>query len=150
MPGNPRSNSLDAKEEYVGILLTNIADSRLSFVMPESSLQFELAMFDEQGVPVKRTEIGRGIGKPLPEVETPYAVDKSGHRYDKTRVREILAPSELDFFNSINLLDYFKIEKPGKYRVEYEQRFQIATLQSNTVSWFGFVCPKATTIIEVH
>jgi hypothetical protein len=150
MPGNPLSNNLGIKKEYIGIVVTNITNNRLSFILPEIPLQFDLAVLDEQGVTVSRTESGHDIGKPLPRIETAYAVDKSGHQYDKTRAREFLAPGEFDLFTSVNLSDYFKIEKPGKYRVEYEQRFQIAVLQSNEVSWVGFACPKAIITIDVH
>lgn len=150
MPGDPHSNSLETKTVYIGIVLTNTTNTRLAFVLPEIPFQFNLTVFDEQGIMLSRTENGRVVGESLPEVESPYAFDKSGHQYDKSRDREFLSPHEFGLFTSVNLLDYYKITKPGKYRVEYEQRFQIAILQSNSVSWVGLVCPKATATIEVQ
>jgi hypothetical protein len=150
MPGNPLSNSLFEKKEYVGIVLTNTTNNKLSLVVPEFAYQFDLIVYDENGSLVSRTKNGHDIGKIIPKFESPYAVDNSGHQYDKTSAFELLSAGEFELFSSVNLLDYFRIEKPGKYRVEYEQRLQVATIQSNQVVWVGFACPKAMVSIDVH
>ncbi len=150
IPGNPLFNGLNVTNEYIGIVLTNTTDTNLTFVLPEIPQQFELAVYDEHGTPVARSKQWNQLGQELLGVESPYTNDVNGHQYDKVRAREFLAPHEFDLFSSINLLDYYKIEKPGRYRVEYEQRLQIATLRSNKVLWVGFVLPKTTNVIVMH
>lgn len=138
------------KKVMVVVVFTNNSANSLSFIFPEPPFRFDMNVFDEKGKRIDRTEIGSKIGKPIPAVEQSWDFNQHGQKYDKKRSREFLDAHSVDFIGTINLLEYFKIEKPGKYLVEYEQRFQIAKLQSSGVLWFGFACPKATISIDVH
>jgi hypothetical protein len=149
--GNPSFNNLDAKQEFIGVVLKNSTTNELRFVVPQIPFQFDLVIFDEMGNPISRTWKGRNIGEVIPANKI-FTHDELIHNeYDnQTRGREFLPPNYPELFTCINLLDYFKIMKPGKYRVEYEQRFQSIIIQSNQISLVGVVCPKAKIAIEVH
>jgi len=154
--GNPRFSSLDAGQEFIGVVLKNNTTNELRFVVPKIPRQFDLAVFDDQGNPVDRTSKGRSIGEAIPAVRTFTRGELIHNEYDnQTRKRAFLPPAWPELFTCVNLLDYFKITKPGKYRVEYEQRFQSfpdSSVQSTNKlpSLVGLVWPKATITIEVH
>jgi hypothetical protein len=150
IPGQSQPYEIASKNAKVIVVLTNTTAIPLAFVLPQTPSRFDLEMFDADGNSVSRTKSGREIGKLLPAVECPYAFDRNGHQFDKARDREFLSPHSMDLFLTINLFDYFEIRNAGKYRVEYEQRFQISILQSNKVIWAGLVLPKAATTINIE
>jgi hypothetical protein len=150
--GNPQLNSLEERQAFFGVVVTNCTSNRLSFVVPKIPLQFNLSLLDERGNPVSRTWGERNIGKTIPAIKTFTHDELINNEYDiQTEGREFLSPGELELFTCVNLFDYFKIKEPGRYRVEYEQRFQTVIVQSNQPPVLtGLVWPKAIITINIQ
>jgi hypothetical protein len=133
---------LAGKQATIEVWLTNHTTAGLAFVVPAIPLAFNIAVFDQNGKPVRRTPRGQDTGQRFSKT-----TQISEKEYPKLK-RTVQGPHELTLLreDKLNLFDYFAIDKPGKYRVEYEQRLQIPT---GRYTLAGIVCPLVVTSLEI-
>ena len=68
-------------------------------------------------------------------------------RQRKSLKHFFLGPNEIELHDEVNLLNYFAIRKPGKYRFECEVRLQT---MKNDFMLSGLILPKVAIDVEVH
>ena len=134
--------NIPAQKALLLIWLTNSSSSRLVFVIPEVPFRFDVSLFDSKRAPVPRTTSGASIGKQIASIR----------RLDEKQFGQLkrVFPLPMDLTvlhrDKINLFDYFKITKPGIYRLFYEQRLQTPV---DRYTLKAVVCPKVETEMEI-
>ena len=131
------------------IWLESSTNATLPFVIPDVPYQYELALFDAKGNAVAKTNVGESIGRALPDLEK-----RNGTIDGFPRVRRIyLKPSEPELLlttnlngKSFNLFDYFQITTPGEYKLQFQQRLQVAL---TPYSFKRLVLPDVTVELEI-
>lgn len=106
--------------ENITVFLANQGtNDLLNLRLPAPEESFEVTLFDASGREVGRTPLGRRQGQPLSlDDGRRFGIFRNYRRFRPLFVRGADACQCLSF----ELRDYFKITKPGKYRLTYQQR----------------------------
>jgi len=112
------------------------------FYIPDEKSRFSIKLFDSQGKAVEPTALGASTGNPLPPVISPKEFAAVKHLV-------LLRDSDIHWAGSVRIEDYFKIERPGKYRCEIELRyFQIVLRDKDRVGIHRYTAPVVNVEFE--
>jgi hypothetical protein len=113
-------------------------DRILVFLAPDGS-RYKMALFDQDGRPVQKTEAGQALG--VPTVPHKYEVNMEHGYNDYGLVRGIRRVTVNQ--DKMLLQDYFRITNSGKYRLELQVGlvWGIPLMKTNAVFQFLFLPP---------
>ncbi|MCL4790076.1 MAG: hypothetical protein KJ070_25390 [Verrucomicrobia bacterium] len=133
-------SDLSRRQAGCHLFLRNDSTNNMMFVLPDEDQLLAISLSDERGNVIRKTSRGKAAGAPLPT--TKRADPKKSDKLKRVWLR----PKNGTWFLAFNLTDYFKLEKPGKYHLDLEQRLYILT---DDWTLKGVILPKAAVEIEI-
>lgn len=132
-------------------LLTNGGTNSWVLEIPKVEQRFRLEMTDEKGTKVPKTAKGKKLGKSTPKPYKPAPNPITGVTHDTgyRPLKRILSPGDVLLVSPPLLLhDYFQLDKPGKYMLNFEMVvFKSGEVASNKVQLIHF--PPMAVEVEV-
>jgi hypothetical protein len=152
---NSTDNHTSGRTAEIEIFLENLGTNDIrNLRLPRLEEQFDISLFDTNGIEVVKTDLGKQRGLPL--TITNSSSDGIGNvaRVIFGNVRRprgfrpvFLSGKDVTEIGSVNLNELFEINSPGKYRLTYQQRF----IQSDSTNKpIGLTMPTVIVPLDIH
>jgi hypothetical protein len=117
---NSADNHTGGRTAEIEIFLENLDTNAIrNLRLPRLEEQFDISLFDPNGMLVAKTALGKQRGLPLTVADSS---DGNVRRPRSFRPVSLSAKNATEI-GSVNLNELFEIKSPGKYRLTYQQRF---------------------------
>jgi hypothetical protein len=152
---NSTDNHTSGRTAEIEIFLENLGTNAIrNLRLPRLEEQFDVSLFDTNGMEVAKTALGKQRGLPL--TITNSSSDGIGDiaraifgnvRRPKGFRPVFLSGKDVTEIGSVNLNELFEINSPGKYRLTYQQRF---IEYDSTNKPTGLTMPTVIVPLDMH
>ena len=121
---NIADNHTSGRTAQIEIFLENLgANDIRNLRLPRLEEQFDISLFDTNGMLVAKTALGKQRGLPLTITHSSSDGIFGSVRRPRGFRPVFLSGKDVTEIGSVNLNELFEINSPGKYRLTYQQRF---------------------------
>ena len=151
-------NHKNGRTAKIEIFLENLGTNAIrNLRLPRLEEQFDISLFDTNGMEVAKTAVGKQRGLPLTiansssggieDVLRPIFFNGPRPRGFRPMFLSGLSGKDAAQIGSVNLNELFEINSPGKYRLTYQQRF----IQSDSTNKpTGLTMPTVIVPLDIH
>jgi len=152
---NSTVNHTSGRTAEIEIFLENLGTNDIrNLRLPRLEEQFDISLFDTNGMEVAKTALGKQRGLPLAITNSSSDGIEDVARAIFGNVRRprgfrpvFLSGKDVTEIGSVNLNELFEINSPGKYRMTYQQRF----IQSDSTNKpTGLTMPTVIVPLDIH
>jgi hypothetical protein len=152
---NGTDNHTSGRTKEIKIFLENLGTNYIrNLRLPRLEEQFDISLFDTNGMEVAKTALGKQRGLPLTITNSSSDGIEDIARAIIGNVRRprgfrpvFLSGKDVREIGSVNLNELFEINSPGKYRLTYQQRF----IQSDSTNKpTGLTMPTAIVPLDIN
>jgi len=152
---NRAENHTSGRTAEIEVFLENLDTNDIrNLRLPRLEEQFDISLFDTNGMEVAKTALGKQRGSPLTIANSSaYGIkDDARGIFDHVRPPRgfrpvFLSGKDVAEIGSVNLKELFEIRSPGKYRLTYQQRF-IQSYSTNKPT--GLTMPMVIVPLDIH
>jgi hypothetical protein len=152
---NRADNHTSGRAAQIEIFLENLGTNDIrNLRLPRLEEQFDISLFDTNGMAVAKTALGKQRGLPLTMANSTSGGIENVAKAIFGNVRRpgvfrpvFLSGKDVAEISRVDLNELFEINSPGKYRLTYQQRF----IQSDSTNKLtGLTMPTVIVPLDIH